>query len=140
MAATAGITFDATTIAYATTSGGSYTDFGEITDLGGLGETADPIDMTHTTSPNNRSEYIPGIADGQEFTLTVNYTRSLAGLIEATLFNASLFYKVTLTNGDTFVFPGIMTGYEHLGAVKDKWSSNVTIKICNDKVDHTGGA
>ena len=140
MAASAGITFKGTTISYATTSGGSYTAFGEIADIGGLGEKAEPIKMTHAESPNGRHEYIPGLSDGDDLTLTLNTTRAMAALIEGTLYNTALFYKVTLTNTDTFVAPGIMTGFSHGGQVGDAWRTNITIKICNDKVDQTSGS
>lgn len=138
MAASAGISFDATTLGHATTSGGSYTTVFEITDMGGLGETATPIDMTHTTSPDDRREYIPGLSDGKDFSLTLNYSRTDAGVIE-TLYNTAVWFKITLKNADTFVFSGILNDFEHLGSVGDKVSSNVSIKITG-KVDFTSGA
>lgn len=138
MAASAGVTFDGSIIAYCTTVGGSYTAFGEITDIGGIGEDAPPIDMTHAESPDNRREYIVGIADGKELSLTLNYTRAMAGTIESQ-FNIQQYFKVTCANADTFIMYGIQNGFEHLGAVGDKLSTNISIKITG-KVDHTAGA
>ena len=139
MAASAGITFAGTTIGYATTSGGIYTNFGEVTDVGDVGESSSPIDMTHAESPNGRREYIAGLADGNELTLTLNTTAALATLIEATLFNVTpMFYKFTLSNTNTLIVPAIMTAYSHAGQVGDAWRTSVTLKIHSAKVDHTG--
>ena len=138
MAANAGVTFKGTTISYATTSGGSYTAFGEIVDISDVGESADPIEMTHAESPNGRREYIPGLSDGNDMALTLNTTPAMAALIENTLYNVSpMFYKITLPNADTFVVPGILNNYSHNGAVGDAWRTNISIKIANDKVDFT---
>jgi len=138
MAASAGIAFDGITIAWSATSGGTYVAFGEITDVGGIGETASPIDMTHAESPDNRREYIVGLSDGKDASLTVNYTRAQAGFIE-THYNVQQYYKITMANADTFLFYGIINDFEHLGAVGDKMSSQISIKITG-KVDHTAGA
>ena len=138
MAANAGVTFKGTTISYCSTVGGSYVAFGEIADIGDVGESADPIDMTHAESPNGRREYIPGLSDGSDMTLTLNTTSTMALLIEATLYNvAPMFYKITLSNADTFIVPGILNSYSHSGAVGDAWRTSISIKICNDKVDFT---
>ena len=138
MSASAGVSFDAITIAYCTTIGGSYTAFGEITDVGGIGETASPIDVTHAESPDNRREYIVGLSDGKDASLTLNYTRAMAGTIESQ-YNIQQYFKVTIGNTDTFIFYGILNDFEHLGSVGDKLSSQIGIKITG-KVDHTAGS
>lgn len=49
-----------------------------VTNIGGLGEANDSVDVTTFCSAGNR-EYIAGLADGTEFTVDGNYMRGDAG-------------------------------------------------------------
>lgn len=136
MAATEGIVFNGTTFSFSP-DGTTYTPAFELTSIGDIGETGSSIDMSHSTSPDNRKEFLPGMIEGKSVSIEGNYSRVDAGKLE-TNFNTVKFCRVTLSNGDKFDFKGILEDYSHTGSVGDKMTFTASLKPTT-KVDFVAG-
>jgi len=132
MAATEGTAAFGITVHYATTSGGAAVQtFTDITDVTPVGESVDAIEMTHHTSPNGYTEFIPGIKNAEGFEFKGNlvhgasenraYLRAVLGLRK--------FWTITFPNGAKVEIDGFLSEFtpEPMGA-KDKqaFSAKVT--------------
>lgn len=104
----------------------------EISDVPGIGESLELIEATHFGSGGSK-EYIAGLADGQEFTVTCNHVidatqqlyvknnRGITGNIRA-IFNDG-------NNSETYDFAAVFMGWELAPSVSDKNSISFTFKI-----------
>ncbi len=101
----------------------------DLQDINIGGDTADQVDTTHQLSPNKRREFLSGLIDGGEVTLTL-------------LFDSDKTIPEAGTNGTTLtvMFPSGMTNkysatvnVQHVGSVNgtlgDKMVQDVTVKV-----------
>jgi tail tube protein len=129
MAETAAITGKGTTISYATTSGGSYTPLSEVTDVGIPESTVGTVDATHYLSPDNQTEYISSIwQDGSDLAVTLNYVKAQTTILHG-LKGDRLYWKITLPDASTYIFPGVFTRLGGATPNKDKITQTMTIKV-----------
>ncbi len=95
------------TIERSSDSGVSWVAIPECTSIVLPEEQQDYVDVTSLDSPSGYREYIPGLKDIGEMTLSANYTR--AGYqqqkADETL-GVAIDYRITLSNGDVFEFAG----------------------------------
>lgn len=108
----------------------SVTDFAEVASLTPPGYTRNVIDVTHLKSPDEYMEYIGGMRDGGEASMTLNYVPSATDALLAELNQSGRrYYQITFPGGVKMQFAGFCTGWEP-GEVSpdDKLTLAATIK------------
>lgn len=107
----------------------TFTKIAQITNLTPPGMTRDTIDATHLESPDGYKEFIAGLKESGEATITVHYDPSTSDtLVEAFEAGAGAF-QITFPNKVTLTFDGIVTGYELNDVVADdKMTATFTVK------------
>src|SRR5688572_19363080 len=126
MAATAGLTFQGTTITIDVSN--VDTNLGEVISLSLPEFDTDDIDMTHTLSPGDVREFKAGLSDGGEVEVEMNfvpgdYARALAMRRVVTTF------IITLPDTSDITFDGYIKNIAGEGSVGEKISCTVTIKV-----------
>lgn len=115
------------------TSPETYNDLEEVTDISGFGQVSDLVEVTNFDSGNNR-EYIGGLADGVEFTLTCNDVPSateqsaLVGTATGSTINMQ-YAKTNESPEKTYSFAAVYLGYEEAPSVTDQNQISFTFKI-----------
>jgi hypothetical protein len=121
-------------IAYSSTfgiwNGASYTNVAEVTNITPPQYTRDAIEATHHASPNSYREYIPGMIDGGEVSIEINYVPSNADVIIAALQSSSAGqFRITHANGVSVTFSAVVTGYSPETPIDGKMSATATFKV-----------
>lgn len=106
----------------------------EVNTVGDLDLTSDDIDVTHYGSDDQYKEYIAGMKDGGEVTITGNLISGDSG--QASLisdFNAGTKRTglITLPNGDasTWSFTAYVKSFKHMMPINDKLGFEAVLKI-----------
>ena len=128
MSASAAILGKGTTFLTATASAGSYTAIGEMTDIGTPDPTPDDVEVTHFTSDNSYKEFIPGFVDGGEVSGKFNFLADAVTTIEGYR-GTSRWWKVLLSDGSSYIFPGYLKKLTLGVPLKDKVEASFTIKV-----------
>lgn len=98
----------------------------------------DSIELTHHQSPNAWREFIKGLKDGGEVSMTINYiptnsTHNAATGLISDLANNTTVDTWTLVFPDTLAttwsFPGFITAFEPKAPIDDRLTADVTIKV-----------
>lgn len=122
-------------------SGGSpetYADVPEVIEISGFGQSNDLVDATHFGSDGVR-EYINGLSDGQEFTVTSN--RLPDNAVQSNMINdvgnkAVTTYRIVETDGrgntETFQFAAVAMSWGVGPQVDDRATIQFTFKISGD--------
>lgn len=104
----------------------TYTDFPEVIELSGFGQSNELVEATHFQS-NGVREYINGLSDGQEFTLTCNRLpdNSTQSIAIADVGNKSgRTYRIVENDGrgnvETFTFHAVPMSWDVGPAVDDR--------------------
>lgn len=116
-----------------------FTTIAEVVSISGPGLSRDAIEITNHSSPSQFKQFLPGLKDGGEITLEINYDPAGAthkdtdgGLLyELAQGTAASNYQLVFsdTGGTTWTLPGIVTGFEPGAPHDDKLSASVTIKV-----------
>lgn len=105
-----------------------FTVVAEVTSISPPGRTRDVSEATHLQSPNKYKEFIAGMSEGGEATITLNFvpaaTDALVTAFEAETGN----HQITFPNDVTLTFAGIVTSYEVGELSTDKMSATMTVK------------
>lgn len=114
-----------------------FTTIAEVTSIGGPGLALDPIDVTNMDSTNGWREFIGGLLDGGEVSITINYLPANAthnaanGLINdmenRTVRNFQLIFSDS--GNTTFSFTALVTGFEPGAPVDGQLTADVTLKL-----------
>jgi hypothetical protein len=126
---TQGTTFAIATAAY-TVSPTVYANVGEIVSFDGPGGQASIIDTTHLTS--TAKEKLVGLRDEGQLTLGCNYSSTDTGQDHCQTARDNRERrqcKLTLSNGEIWMFDAFVLGFAISGAVDDKVSANITLEI-----------
>lgn len=117
----------------ATLAGGSAGTIGNITSITVGARTRDSIDISSMDSTNKKREFISGMADEGEISITVNYDGSASGVANAlnTAYNSGTAETWTVTFPDTssFACSGFITSLSIEDSYDDKITMNITIKL-----------
>lgn len=114
----------------------NYNVVGEQTNVTPPKISGDTHDATHNESPNAAREYIPGLVDGGEVSIEINYVPNSAGI--TTFMNllrqvATCRIEFPLFAGQSvkpkWDFDAILTGFEPSAPVDDKMTATVTFKV-----------
>jgi predicted secreted protein len=115
---------------------GTYVTIANVSDLSGPSRTRDAIEVTAHDSPNQYREFVKGLKDGGEVTLTVNYDPSnnthsaLDSDFEEDALRA---YQVVVLPGEsdehTWSINGLITNLSDAFPIDDRMEREVTLKI-----------
>jgi len=109
-----------------------FTALEEVTELSGFGETSELIEVTHFGSGGSK-EYIAGLADGKEITVTCNHVMDATqqGFVKG---NKGETGNIQIeftdgTNTETYDFAAVYLGWETNPSNSDKNTITFTFKI-----------
>ena len=112
----------------------SYTEIARVTEISPPSLSRDPVDVTHLKSTDRWKEFIAGMRDGGEVSLTLVYnpensTQDL--LMDDFNSNDRQDYRVKFPNDQAHAwdFEGIVTAIETAVPMEDKVSQTITIKV-----------
>jgi len=96
----------------------TYSEIAEVTNIPGFGAMSDLIEVTHLQSPNGAKEFISGMEDGQELSITCNLRMDHAshdpstGLIKDQADKATRSFRLTHPDwGTTCTFMALVRGF-----------------------------
>ena len=112
---------------------GTYVAVAEVVSITPPGMTRDAIEATHLKSPEEFKEFIAGLKDGGEASITVNFIPAATDALYTAFEAKSGKYQITFPNGVMMRFAGFFTGYTPPELTPDgKMEASATIK-CNGK-------
>lgn len=115
---------------------GVYTEVLEAFDVAPGEETADRVDATHYQSPGRRRERIAGLIDVGTGTVQFNFIpnnathQMLRALKVAATTNN---HRITYPDGQTVVFPAIVTGISQELPIDDRMTASFTFEVNGDE-------
>lgn len=115
----------------------TFTALGEILDISGPDMTKDTIDATHMASTDRYREFISGLRDGGEVTVTCNFVPGGTTIANAlTDFQADVprSYQILWEDGSDLTFEAHMTGPAVTAPLDDKMSATFTYKVTGKPV------
>ena len=103
----------------------------ELGDIDGPDMKRNPIDVTHMASDNAAREFIGGLFDGGEVSVTVNFIKTvqatlLTQMSSATIQSCSMVLPSSL---GTLTFSGLVTGLKPKSAIDDRVVADLTVKV-----------
>lgn len=112
------------------TTGSTYVQVAEVTNISWPGYKRDAIDVTFMDSVDQFREFLPGLMDGGDVTIEFNWVPSatdqiLTYMTAATATN----FKITYNAGVNVIFKGIVTSYQPQSNLGEKLSASVTFKV-----------
>lgn len=111
------------------------TSIEEVTDVSGLGVSNELVDVTNFDSPSSSKEYIAGLADGSEITVTANYVPGATHqpvVMTAVDNQATRLARLRYTGTSpekTWSFSAVCLGYEIDPSVTDANQITFTFKV-----------
>ncbi len=111
----------------------TWTEIGEVTDFSGPDGSASEIDVTHLQS--TAKEFLMGLKDEGTYSLSINWVPDDAGQAacrEARDTREKKDFKVTYSDDSTATFEGYIMAMSGGGAVDDKVSGSITIRITDE--------
>lgn len=119
-----------------------FTAVAEVMSIGGPALSVGSVEATHLTSPNKWKEFIPGMVDGGEVTLELNFLPANAthkdasgGLLNDMRTRHQGNYKISFPDSPAteWTFPAFVTGFEVTTPTGDeKLAASVTLKISGE--------
>jgi len=114
----------------------NYSVVGEQTNVTPPSIAGDAVEATHMQSPNAAREFVPGLVDGGEVSIEINYVPTSAGVttfMDLLRTVATCRIEFPLTAGQTvnakWDFDAILTGFEPEAPIDDKMAATVTFKV-----------
>ena len=112
-----------------------WTTMGEVTNITPPAMARDSVDASHEQSPNGWREFIPGMKDGGEVSLELNYvpgnaaTLALVAELNLSGQSATKPRRILFTDGSFWEFNAFLTGFEPEAPLDDKMTAAVTFKV-----------
>lgn len=108
----------------------TFTDVAEVVSITPPGMTRDAVDATHLKSAGAWRQFIAGLKDAGEASLTLNWVAAANDTL-LTAFNAETGnYQITFPNGVMMRFAGFFTAYTPPELTADgKMEASVTVKV-----------
>lgn len=111
-----------------------FTAVAEVHNINGPSISRDSIEVTHHGSIGGFREYIPGLRDGGEVSIDINWNPANAtheDLYEAltSVQSGNTNYKIEFPDATEFAFSGHVTGFEASAPIDDRLTASVTIKV-----------
>jgi len=108
------------------------TELLEVTDVVFPNLQGDDVEVTHHQSPDRTREYIAGLIEPGECSVTVNWIPGNATDVrtqELHISGENKQHRITLTNGVTWTFNGIVKGREPSTPIDDRATMVITMKV-----------
>src|SRR3546814_3399401 len=122
------------------TGGGVFVTIANVSDISGPSRSREAIEVTAHDSPNQYREFVKGLKDGGEVTITINYDpgASTHSDLDADFEEDDLRdYQVVVLPGEadtaTWAFSGLITSIGDEFPVDDRMEREVTFKISGDR-------
>jgi predicted secreted protein len=115
---------------------GLYVKVAELYDLQPGEETADRVDATHYESPGRRRERIAGLIDVGTGTGSFNFkpNNSTHQMLRARKLAADATnHRITYPDGETCVYPAIVTGISQALPIDDRMTASFTFEVSGDE-------
>lgn len=112
----------------------AYVEVAEVHNISGPSVSRDSIETTHHGSTGGYREYLPGLRDGGEVTVDINWDNSegshadIYGQITSSQ-TANEDYRVNFSGGATFTFSGHVTAFDVTAPLDDRLTASLTIKL-----------
>ena len=110
-------------------NGTSFVNVAEVTNVTPPQYSRDAIEATHHGSPFAYREFIAGMMSAGESTVEINYTPSAVDPILTSMRAGLGRYRITVNNGMTFTFDGIITSYSPETPLDGKMAAAITIQV-----------
>ena len=114
-----------------------FTAVAEVLSVGGPTINRDVIEATHTDSPDNYKEFLSGLTDGGEVTVTMNFLPGNTtqdesqGIMGDFLVQTLRNYQVVFPTSPavTWTFAAFITAFEPDAPIDDRMTSTTTFKL-----------
>lgn len=109
-----------------------FTQLAEVINITPPAMSRDAIDATHMLSPEMWREFIPGLKDGGEVSVEMNFIPGGAGesqIMQNLAADETRTYRITFPNGVAWEFAAFVTGFEPDTPHDDKMSATATFKV-----------
>ena len=113
----------------------TMTNVEEVMEVSGFGETLELLDATNFDSAGSK-EYIAGLADGKEFTVSANYLTGAKGTAQEFLRSnkgSTIPCQISFDDGvdaaETYYCDAVLLGWEITPSINDKHALAFTMKI-----------
>lgn len=109
-----------------------FTTVAEVTSIKPPNLSRDPVEATHTESPEKWKEFIAGLKDGGEVGIELNFVPgSATTLLLMAQFDTDVVgnKQVVFTTGQVWSFAAFQTGFEPDTSTPDKMTASSTFKI-----------
>lgn len=116
---------------------GQFVPLAEVVDITPPNQQIEDVEATHMTSPNRTREYIAGLIDPGEASLTINWVPNNATdqrLLELRDSGEALPHRITWSNGVTWTFTGYVKGFEPGAPIDDRMTAVVTLRVSGSTV------
>ncbi len=109
------------------------TKVAEVVSISGPDLEGDDIEVTHMDSSDGYMEFLPGLVDGGEVSIELNFTKAETALL-LTYFRVKKAYKVTFSDTSTWHFNGYIKTLGNEAPLKDKIGQTATFKVAGTPV------
>lgn len=116
----------------------TFTDLANISEgPTGPGLSRASIDVSAHDSPDNSKEFVPGMVDPGEVSMTINWDSAEAthqDVRDDIYVDSVRTYRIEEPDGSTVTFDGFVTGFENARPVDDKLTADITMKVTGKPV------
>lgn len=123
--------------------GTTWTDLAEVTEITPPSATFDVVEATHMQSPDSTKEFILGLNDPGEASLTLNHIPGSATDLKIQEIRAArlrVMCRLTWPNGVIWTFSGLLTNYAPTDPLADRLTATVTFKVTGSTVTEPAAA
>lgn len=118
-----------------TATPGTYASLGvEIDNIGLPSYAREAIDVTHMASPDSHREFIEGLLDAGEVSISGNFAPSATDKVVAELTGGKANYRILFAGGVSWTFAAICTSYQPTAPVDGKMTFSATFKVSGKPV------
>lgn len=113
----------------------TYTEIMEVYDVVPPNQQTDEIEVTHYKSVGGYREFIAGLKDGGEVTISLNWIPGSTTDVLLRGLHASgelRLHRITFANDSTISYPGWIKGLERSSPYDDRQSMNVTVRVAGN--------
>lgn len=116
---------------------GVFFKLGEVTNVPPPSPSVDSQDFTHQESPGGFREFVPGLIDPGEQTISLNYINGNPTEVFVLAWIAARekrSTRITVRNGKKYTYQSFPTGWSPTGAVGDKRTADLSLKVSGQVV------
>lgn len=110
----------------------TYEDVAEVVSITPPGMTRESVEATHLKSPDQFKEFIAGMMEGGEASLTLNFIPSATDVLYTAFSAKTGKYQITFPNGVMMRFKGFFTAYNPPELSGEKMEATATVR-CSGK-------